>query len=382
VALALVLVVGTGLMATTTLRLLDVDEGFDMRDRLTFGYSIPTSNALADDPTVFHEALIERLETLPAVVSATFGCPPLRGHCIVTRVDGIRGAPPIPPGEGLEIGVRMVDEEHFEKLGIPVVAGRGFTRNDGEDAVPSIIVNEWAARAMFGDADPIGRMVDTGIGGDDKEEFAEVVGVVGDVLYSPPDRGMMAEAYYSYREYPETYGNITVRTVDDPLLAVPAMREVLTALDPTVAMARVETMESLSAGSFGDRRATLWQLAQFAAVTVLLAATGTWGVGSYSVADRRRELGLRLALGAGAGRVRRGVVRQGIRAAVGGLVVGIVLARFASRLVESLLWGVDAGDVRVYAAAVVLLFTVGALAGWVPARRATRVDPVEALRAE
>jgi putative ABC transport system permease protein len=144
----------------------------------------------------------------------------------------------------------------------------------------------------------------------------------------------------------------------------------------------VETMEQLVTGSFGDRRATLWLLALFAAVTVLLAATGTWGVVSYAVADRRRELGLRLALGAGAGRIKRAVVHQLFGAALAGLAVGTAMALLASRLVESLLWGVEATDPLVYATAAALLAGVVGLASWLPARRVTRLDPVEALRAE
>ena len=382
VALALVLVIGAGLLAGSTRRLLEVDEGFDTDRLLTLSYALPLTNGHISETRAFHERFISRIAAMPGVEAATFGCPPLRGHCVVTRVDEIRGEPEIPPGEGLEIGVRMVDEQHFQALGIPVLRGRVFDRSDGTDERLAVVLSEMAAGRLFPDADPIGRFIRVGVSAAGKDPFAEVVGVVGDVLYSPPDQGVMPEAYFSYRDVPEHYANVTVRTTGAPLQVLPAIRSAMEAIDPTVALFRIETMDDLVARSVGDRRATMGLLGLFAAVTLLLAATGTWGVVAYSVVDRRKELGLRLALGAGGGRVLRGVISRGLRAAGLGIGAGVLAGLGSSRLLESLLWGTEPTEPVVYVLASVLLLAVVSVSSWLPARRALRVDPVEALRSE
>jgi hypothetical protein len=316
------------------------------------------------------------------VEAATLGCPPLRGHCILTRVDAIRDAPAIPPGEGLEIGVNAVDDAHFAVLGIPLLEGRSFDERDGTDRQPSVVLNRTAARELFGDRPAVGRFVELGVRYPGRDAMAEVIGVVGDVLYDRPERGIVPEAYYSYRDFAEPRGSLTVRTRGEPLAAVGALRSAVQAADPEMALYRLETMDGLVAASVGDRGAVLRLLGVFAAVTLLLALTGTWSLVAFLVADRRRELGLRMALGAGAAGVVRRMVGLGLRAAVGGVVVGLLLGRLASRLLESLLWETEPTQPSVYAAGAVLLLASALVAAWVPARRAARVDPVEALRSE
>lgn len=382
VALALVLIIGAGLVGDSTLRLLRVDEGFDAERILTFGYTIPPSNSRVEDPRPLHDAFLEEVRRIPGVETATFGCAPLRGHCIITRVDAVEGAPEIPPGEGVEIGVRMVDDVHFAALGIPIRRGRPFDATDGLDRTPGIIISETAAREIFGEEDPLGRAITLGIGSAERDARAEVIGVVGDVLYSRPEDGHMAEAYFSYRDYPESFANVSVRTTGDPLSVVPALRAALERVDPTLALFRIETMDELAIRSIGDRRTTLALLALFAVVTILLAATGTWGVISYAVADRRRELGLRMALGAEAGGVVRGVVAEGMRLGGAGIVAGVLVGLWASRLLGAVLWQTEPTAPWVYGSGAALLFGVVLLASWLPARRAARVDPVEALRVE
>lgn len=382
IALALVLVIGAGLVGGTTLALLDVDEGFDRSRLLTFSYSIPSTNSRAADPLQIHDPFLAAVRSHEGVEDVTFGCAPLRGHCIVTRVDAVRDEAEIQPGEGLEIGVRMVDDGHFQVLGIPVVRGRVFDSRDGTDALPTIVINETAARALFGDGDAVGRFIEVGVGSDDKEPMAEIIGVVGDVLYSRPEEGVMAEAYFSYREFPENHANVTVRARGEPTELLPDIRGIMEGVDPTLAIYRVETMDGLVAASIGDRRSTLALLALFASVAMLLVATGTWSIVAYSVADRRRELGLRLALGAKREEVVRTVLDQGLRSLLVGIPLGIALGLGTSRLLEAVLWQTEPTDPLVYAGGSALLFTLVMAASWLPARKAARVDPVEALRAE
>lgn len=381
VALALVLLVGTGLVGTSMMRLLRVDEGFDARGLLTFSYALPASSTGGDDPVAFHEAFLERVRALPGVEGVTVGCPPLRGHCWITRVDEVRGAREIPPGEGPPLGIHMVGDGHFETMGIPLLRGRALDARDGRDARPTIVLSRLAAERLFGEEDPIGRFIRVGVGMEGKEAFSEVVGVVGDVLYAPPDEEMIPEGYFSFREYPDRSADVIVRAAD-PMAQLPGVRAALGALDRTLPVFGASTMDEIVAASTGDRRVVLALLALFTLVTVLLSATGTWGIVAYSVADRRRELGLRIALGAGGLRVLGTVVAQTAAAAGLGLALGGLAAWGGGRLLEAFLYEVDARDPRAFAVAGAILLAVVALAAALPARRAARVDPVEALRAD
>lgn len=380
VAMALVLIIGSGLVGGSTLRLLQVDEGFRTDHLLTFRYSMPTTNARAADPISLHDEFLDAVRRLDGVEAATFGCAPLRGHCIITRVDAILGAPDIPPGEGLEIGSRMVDDGHFAALGIPVLRGRAFDARDGTDASPTVVINDMAARALFPGGDALGEFIELGMGSAGKDRMAEIVGVVGDVLYNRPDEGLIPEAYFSYREYPENFAQVTVRTRGEPLAMVEELRSTLARIDPTLAMHGVESMDDVIVASVGDRRTTLLLLGAFALVTILLAGTGTWSIVAYSVADRRREIGLRLALGSERGGVVRVVLEQGVRTALLGVAAGLLLGLASSRVLEALLWETEPTEPVVYLGGAVLLFTLVVMASWLPARRAARVDPVEALK--
>jgi predicted permease len=382
VALALVLLIGVGLVAESTRRLLAVDEGFRTERLLTFAYTMPSSSSRRDDPVGFHDELLDEIRAISGVESATVGCPPLRGHCIITRVDAVEGEPEIPPGEGIQIGANMVDDVHFDALGIPVLVGRVFDSSDGRDRQATVVLNETAARELFGDRPAVGRFIELGVRDPDRDRMTEVVGVVGDVLYGRPEDGVMPEAYFSYRDFAEPRASVTVRTRGEPLGVVGDLTAAVQAADPEMALDRLETMETLIASSVGDRRAVVRLLGIFAAITLLLALTGTWSLVAYMVADRRRELGLRIALGARAEGIVRRMLSQGVRAAAGGVLAGLVLGRFVSRLLESLLWEIEPTEPVVYLGGALFLLGTVVLASWLPARRAARVDPVEALKAE
>jgi len=280
------------------------------------------------------------------------------------------------------IGLNIVSPGHFETLGIPVLRGRAFDSRDGQDARPSVVLNRTAARELFGDGNAVGRRIELGVSDEGKEPFAEVIGVVGDVQYGPPDDGIMAEAYYAMAEFPLIGTTLTVRSDGEPTALLPGIRSVAADLERTMPISSVRTMDDIFASRTGDRRVVLSLLGLFSVITLLLAATGTWGIVSYAVAARRRELGLRIALGAGRRRVLSTVLRQSLVAGIVGLVLGLGGAWAGGRLLDAFLYETSARDPMAFAAGAALLMAVVFLASYLPARRATRVDPVEALKTE
>jgi putative ABC transport system permease protein len=237
------------------------------------------------------------------------------------------------------------------------VRGRGFNQSDGLHGPPVVVLSQTAASRYFPNQDPIGKRVTTFFALPGRET-AHVVGVVGDVIYTGPDQERWPVAYYSLRERSgPRYA--TVRTAGDPTAAIRSIQGELFALDPTVAMSNVSTMNRLIAGSVGDRRVIFWLLAVFATIAVLLAAVGTWGVVAYSVADRQRELGLRIALGAQGTRVLRLVLRRSTLTALVGVVFGLAGAWAGSRVLEVFLWNTSARDPRVFLGGAALLFCRG-----------------------
>jgi hypothetical protein len=285
----------------------------------------------------------------------------------------------LPTAEGTSIGVVPVADNYFNMMGIPVVRGRVFNRSDDLNAPPVVVLNEAAVERYFPDRDPIGKRVTTWFSLPGRAT-AEVIGIVGDVIYTGPEEDRWPVAYYSLRER-RFHSTAMVRTTGDPRDAIRMIQEELFALDPTVAMSNINTANQLISRSVGDRGLVFWLLLAFATVTVLLAAIGTWGVVAYSVAHRQRELGLRMALGANGSNVLGLVLRRSIWTAVAGVVFGLFGAWAGSRVLEALLWNTSAHDPRVYLGGGALLFSIVLAASYLPALRATKVDPVEVLRA-
>jgi predicted permease len=382
VALALTLLLGTGLVGASVRRLLAVDLGFDPEGVVTFQYTIPRESAWSDDPVTFHESFLERVRAIPGVAGAALGVPPLGGHWSITRVRDIEGQPAIALGQGPRIGANIVSDGYVEALRIPLLDGRTFDASDGEDATPTVILSRHAAERLFPRGQAVGQRIEVAMSQDGRERHAEVIGVVGDPRFSPPDREIMPEAFYSVRDFPITQGTISLRAARDPSELLPAVRAVLRGLEPSMPIANVRTMDEIITAATGDRRIVLGLLSVFALVTVLLAATGTWGIVSYAVADRRRELGLRLALGAGDARVVRLVLGQSGRYALGGAVLGFVIFVAGSRVLDAFLYETTRVDPWVFSGGSALLLGVVFLASWLPARQATRVHPVQALKSD
>lgn len=382
VAVTLVLVVGAGLLFRSLGELRAVDRGVDPEGLLVFEYSLPRTSAWAEDPVAFHQAYLDRLRALPGVASASLGCAaPLGGHCMITMVRRA-GATVYPEGTRPDIGVDFVDHGLFETLGVPLLRGRGFGPQDRRGSPPVVVLNETAARRLFPDGDALGRKVAIGTSlTPEGSEGAEVVGIVGDVLYDTPEKGVMPEVYVSMHQQ-EGGSTVFLRAEGEPMAALAPARALLAGLDPDVPLYGARTLADLEARATADTRVLGGLLAVFAGLALLLAATGVWAVVAHTVARRTRELGLRVALGALPGDVVALVVRQGAGPAVAGLVLGAALAWLGGRALRGLLYQVSPTDPATLAGAALFLLAVSALAAWLPARRATRVDPMEALRAE
>ena len=390
VSLALVLLVGVGLMGSTVSRLLGVDDGFQTERLLAFEFSNPQTVPRMDprDEAVwrshivlsaqFDDQLQQRLTAMPGIEGITMSSGGILQH--FEAVLGVRI-------EDSEAGmtdagsaaVVPVSDNYFDLLGIPIVRGRIFNQSDGLRGPPVVVLSQTAANIYFPDQDPIGKRVTTFFALPGRET-AEVVGVVGDVVYTSPEQDRWPVAYFTLRE--RRFGSYALaRTTGDPNDAVNVIRNELFAMDPSVAMSGIVTMEQLISRSVGDRGLVFWLLTIFATITVLLAAVGTWGVVAYSVADRQRELGLRIALGAEGSRVLRLVLQKSTMTALVGVLIGLAGAWAGSRVLQAMLWNTSARDPKVFFGGGVLLFAVVLVASYLPARRATRVDPVEVLRA-
>jgi putative ABC transport system permease protein len=382
VALALVLLVGAGLMMGTLVRLIRVDRGFDAVNVLTFSYGIPRTSARAQNVAAFHEELLEQLRAAPRIVGAAAGCmAPMAGRCQITSVSAVQGMPSIEASDRPEIGMHRVSDGWFETMRVPLMAGRSFNALDRETTLPVTLLNRTAVRRLFGAEDPLGRTISVPGKFGESQDYT-VVGVVGDVLHGAPADGVMAEAYLSMRQAAPRDVSIVVRTAGNPLDVVPAIRERLRALEPGIALANVRTAKQIDAGTTADTRAMLWLLGVFAVSAALLSAVGIWSVVAYAVNRRSREIGVRMALGAHARDVVTMVARRGVRAALLGLLLGVPVALAGSRLLQVLLFGMQPTDARVYVMAAAALCAIAFVASWVPARRATSVDPVRAMRAD
>jgi len=385
VALALVLLVGAGLLTRSFARLHTLDVGFRPDHVLTLRYAGAEGDLAQRDSRTFKGAVARRLEAIPGVRSASVGlCAPLTNRCatsLVNRVD----AQELKMGAGsIPIGLHMVTPDHFRTLGIPILKGRGFTLQDRPGSPRVVVLNETAAKRLWPGQDPLGHRMAaaTGyFGGGDST--ALVVGVVKDVRYGQFEAEMMPDLYYpALQSSFGGFGTIFVNTDGDPLLVVETVRREIHAIDPNLPLYNVMTMEERAGAALARPRFATTLLGAFAGIALLLAAIGLYGVMAFSVAQRTREIGLRMALGADAGLVLRGVLRQGL--ALGGLGIGLgLLGSLAlQRVVGGMLYGVTASDPLTLAAVSLLMAIAAGAAALVPARRATRVDPMEALRAE
>jgi predicted permease len=374
VALAFVLLVGGSLLLRSFVGLLDVDLGFRpdgaMMWQLDAGRSFANDTARA----AYYENLLARVRELPGVdvVGAT-DTPPLGRN----REWGIRPKGAEYEKEKFQTAFpRLVDADYLRAMRIPLLAGRLLTQGDGPGSRKVVLLNKTAAAKLFGGADPIGRTLFMG-----PADEVEVVGVVGDVRHQALDQESGMEAYLSYRQVPN-YGTLAmvVRSRRPAASLAPQVQAALRAADPALPVAEYQPLDALVEHAVSPRRFILTILGAFAGTALLLAALGIYAVLSYSVAQRVREIGIRMALGESSASVRRRVVARTLVLAGIGIGIGGVVALGASRLLRSLLYGVEPNDVPSFVATAVILVTVSTLAGFLPARRASRTDPMAALR--
>jgi putative ABC transport system permease protein len=385
IALSLVLLIGAGLMIKSFWRLLQVDPGFNPENTLTMVVSLPTSRyAEPGRQVAFFQQAIERVGNLPGVEAAgvTTDIPLFGGSS--TGFD-VEGRPPHAPGQRPMVEFRSVSPGYFRAMGIPLLRGRAFTEQDVGDAPGVVIINEALARRYFPGEDPVGKR----LGFSRPTDWREVVGVARDTRNYGLDEEVKPEAYMPYTQSIPDYlaGSISgmilvARTASDPQSTVSAIKGEVRALDRNQPVYNIKTMEQYLAESIAQRRFNMLLLAVFAGVAVLLAAVGLYGVMSYMVSQRTHEIGLRMALGAQARDILGMAVRQGLVLIITGLGVGLAGALVLTRVMSGLLYGVGTTDPATFAAIVLLLAVVSLIACYIPARRATRIDPLIALKYE
>ncbi|HEX6057835.1 MAG TPA: ABC transporter permease [Gemmatimonadaceae bacterium] len=385
IALALVLLAGAGLLVRSFDRLLRVDPGFDPAGVLTFSVSLPDAKYDTTRARAYVAALTERLQELPGVTAVgAASILPLSGSSYgisLTSVDGraIEDGPDAP-----SVQVRLVTPGYLHAMGMPLRRGRDLGPSDRPGAPHVLLANEAAARLLWPGEDAVGRSLVLGtrfgFGGD--RAGGEVVGIVGDVREMRVSREALPTVYLPHAQWPVGFVGVALRADGDPEPLVAAAREHAAALDADVPVVEVLTMEQRLAGSVARQRFYMLLLAVFAVAAAALAAIGIYGVMAFGVAQRTREIGIRVALGARPGDVARLVVRAGLLLAVTGVVLGLAGALALTRLLEGLLYGVEPSDPATLAAASLLLLAVAALAALLPARRAAGVDPMQALRTE
>jgi putative ABC transport system permease protein len=388
VALALVLLVSSGLMLRSFWQLRGVDPGFDPRGVLTLRLDLPAAD-YRDAPAVhrFIDQLLERVRALPGVVgAASVDSLPLGSH------DSSTGYTfedfPRPPGQVLSMmSDGFVSPGYFQTLGIPVIAGRAFTRQDVDPGVRPVLVSRSLAERLWPGKSPLGRRL--AVGASDQPEWRTIVGVVGDVRVRGLAETPVPRVYYPMlrasgkNEIFIPYGfSLVVRGQGDPSRLVAPVRAAVRSLDPNLPLSDVRPLTDLAARSIVRTTFTMLLLVVAAAVALLLGAVGIYGVISYVVGKRTREIGVRMALGARREDISRMVLREGLGVLLAGVAAGLVAALAATRLMRSLLYGVSPTDSLTFAAVPLLLVAVALLASWVPAQRASAVEPLEAIRHE
>jgi putative ABC transport system permease protein len=386
IAMAMLLLVGAGLLLRSFSHMQENPPGFQA-DHLLVA-DLPLSLSAYSKPEQrfeFFDRLVERATSLPGVRSAgASSFLPVSGGGGLLHFN-INGRPPKSPHDYTATGYRTITPNYFETLGVPLVQGRFFTVADTEKAPAVVVINAAMARTYFPGENPLGKRLQVGATPESDVPWMEIVGVVGDVRQGL-DLDPKAEMYLPYRQadavLPVFQLSIVLRTATDPMLQVSALRSALAEIDANQPLVRVRTMEENMAATVAQPRFRTWLIGIFAALALVLAGVGVYGVMSYTVTQRTSEIGIRVTLGAQPEDVFRIVVGEGLRLALAGVGVGIVAALVLTRLLQSFLYGVSAYDPLTFGGVALILTLVAVAASFFPARRATHVDPMVALRYE
>ena len=384
-ALAVMLLTGAGLLIRSFVRLASVDPGFHVEQALTFELSLPESRYEQEARQIaFFEQLLPRLRSVPGVqdVGAVLSLP-LSGSSLVLTFE-VAGRPPVPPAQQPAIQVRVATAEYFRTIGIPLERGRMFNDLDREGTQPVVLLTQAAVRQYFPNEDPIGKRITLGWGRGPGTPRAggEVIGVIGDVKNAGLDEADPPQLYLPYRQWPVQSMSVVLKTSIPPASVTDAARREVYAVDDSIPISNLRTLEQIVSRSISQPRFYMTLLAIFASVALLLAAIGIFGVLSYAVSQRTREIGIRMALGARERTVVGLIVRHAMILACAGVVLGVFAAYFLSSTLSTLLYSTTPRDPLTFASVAGLLLLVALFASYIPARRATRVDPIVALRAE
>jgi predicted permease len=379
-ALSMVLLIGAGLMIKSFVRLMGVEKGFQPENVLTMKIRLSDSKYPRGSPQLlaYCRESLARLQTLPGVQSAALTTwLPLTGLTGKGALN-IEGRPPWEGGKSPVVEISTVSPDYFRTLGMQMRAGRAFNDGDRADAPSVVIINETLARLFFPGEDPLGKRLDSF---NPKSPWAAIVGVVADVKHLGLDEEVRPEIYFPYsqaRVYVDPI--LVVRTAIEPDRLAVALRHEVAVGDPDQPVYEVMTMEQRLANSMAVRRNGMLLFGVFAAIALIIAAIGIYGVISYSVGQRTREIGVRMALGAERRDVLKLVLKQGLKLISAGVTIGLIASLALTRLMRNLLFEVSATDPPTFVVIALILIIAAVLACWVPARRATKVDPVVALR--
>ncbi len=380
-AIAVVLLVGAGLLIQSLWRLRQVRPGFTPQNVLTFSVALPEVRYPTEKQSQFFHDLVTHIQTLPGVQSASAGLPlPLSGDrfSISFQIDGR----PVARKDESSADFFAVDAGYFRAMEIPMLKGRDFTDHDQHKSPQVVIVTESFARQFFPNEEVIGKHIQPGISTfeGEKSVMREIVGVVGDVKNRSLSTAAQPAYYVPQTQVPFNQLTVVVKTANDPHSIVTAVTKEISSLDKDLPMFSVKTLDEYLAASVAAPRFNTTLLSIFATVALILTIVGLYGVMSYSVAQRTNEIGIRMALGAQTRDVLRLIVSQGFKLVLLGLAIGLTGAFAVMRVISSLLFGVTTKDPLTFAAVAVLLAFVALVACYIPARRAARVDPMEALR--
>jgi putative ABC transport system permease protein len=380
VALALVLLVGAGLLIRSFVKLLHVSPGFNPERTLTMDISLPGSRYGEDAKRIdFYQRFIERVAALPGVEAAgATSSLPLGGLGAATSYEVV-GQPLPPKGEEPVCDVRVATNGYFKALGIPLIKGRWFVEDDPVDVRSRVIINEAMARRHWPNEDPIGKRIKVSWN-DTRED--EIIGIVGDVRQAELNTSARPTNYWPYRRFTYPTMTLTVKTAGEPTSLTNSIVAIVRNQDPLLAVSDIRTMEQVIGDSVAQRRVTMLMLAIFAGAALLLAAVGIYGVIAYSVTQRTQEIGIRMALGARQVDVVRMVVGNAMLLTGIGIAIGAAGGVALTRLMGELLFEVRPSDPPTFIAVVAVLTVVALAASFFPGRRASRVDPLIALRAE
>jgi predicted permease len=378
VALSLVVLIAAGLLLTSFARLQHVEPGFQPDGVFTAQLALPPQRYSREKLAAFYEQLYQKLTTLPGSTSAALtDRVPLTGGQTPAPV-AIEGRPLPPLSERPQANRHLVSPRYFSTLGIPIRAGRDFDERDNARVPHVVIINETFARQHFPGENPIDRTLITGMA----QLPSKIVGIVADVRGASLNTPPAAEYFLPALQRPEGFTNILIRTNIGPAAMAPAVRETLRSVDPELPLLQPQVLATRIARTVADRKLALILLAGFAALALVLASLGVYSVMAHLVAFRTSEIGLRMALGASSASMMRMVLAHGRRLTLAGIALGIVGALAVSRLMQQALFEVNPADPLVYLALSTTLLLVAECAAWLPARRATRIDPMIALRSE